>query len=201
MCLAKAGWQYHSLCMSDDQTAAYKAHCDPQLIRALCGKYEKLCDLRQRQSSVAPRAELVALAAGFPGALRELDCLALEELDRRLLALRAVVDGRANIERWMVLQIAYHGCMRAVLRIRRLLLEQERRAHATGMTEPQSLAFEPAPDEPALERFDAQDLALIRKPPRGRLNPWVLARVARDHGVTVVCIESALWGATKSAFP
>jgi hypothetical protein len=168
--------------MSDNQT------CDLRLVRALCGKYEKLCDLRQRQQSdAAPRDEMVELAAAFPGALRELDCLPWEELEHRANALRAVLEGRAQVERWMVLQIGYHGFMRAVLRIKRLLLEQERSAA------PQPVAYTPALDEPAWERFDAQALAVIRKPPRGRLNPWVLTQVARDHAVTEACIENALW--------
>lgn len=181
--------------MSDDQT---HAACDPQLIRALCDKYERLCDLRKRQlSEVAPRADLVALAAAFPGALRELDCLPLEELERRSEALRAVAGGTAPVERWMVLQSGYHGCMRAVLRIRRMLLQRERDPSAQA----QPLAYEPLPDEPALDQFDAEDLATIRKPPGGRLNPWVLTRVARDHAVSTACIEIALWGALHHALP
>ena len=179
--------------MSDDQTDVDR---ERQLIRALCAKYESLCDLRQRQeSSVAPRSELAALAAAYPGALRELDCLPMEELEQRRSLLRAVVEGTAQVERWMQLQIAYHGCMRAVLRIRRLQLEQER------SEQPQVIHFEPLPDEPALESFDAQDLAAIRKPPGGRLNPWVLARLARVHATSVACIEIALWGAPHHAFP
>jgi hypothetical protein len=176
--------------MADDQTAIPEVQCDPQLVRALCGKYEKLCDLRQRQlSDVAPRAEMVALASAFPGALRELDCLPMEELERRSRALHAVVEGRAQVEQWMVLQIAYHGFMRAVLRIRRLLLAREQLGDDSA-----ALAYEAAADEPALERFDAEALGMIRKPPRGRLNPWVIAQIAREHGVTQTCIEIALWG-------
>ena len=182
--------------MSDDQSARYDVACDHRLVRALCGKYEKLCDLRQRQQTdVAPRQELVALAAAFPGALRELDCLPWEELVQRTAAVRAVAEGKAQLERWMMLQISYHGFMRAVLRIRRLLLEQERSA---GL---QPLDYTPALDEPPFERFDAQALAVIRKPPRGRLNPWVVAQVARDHAVTEACIENALWRAEVCARP
>lgn len=180
--------------MSDNQTARHHVACDLRLVRALCGKYEKLCDLRRRQQSdVAPRDELAALAFAFPGALRELDCLPWEELEQRVNALREVLEGRAEVARWMVLQISYHGFMRAVLRIRRLLLEQERSAAV------QPLAYTPALDEPALERFDAQAMAVIRKPPRGRLNPWVLAEVARDNAVTEACIENALWRAQVCA--
>jgi hypothetical protein len=179
--------------MTDDQTASTDVRCEPQLVRALCSKYEKLCDLRQRQlSSVAPRAEMVALSAAFPGALRELDGLPWEELERRMLALRDVVEGRAQLEQWMQLQIAYHGFMRAVLRIRRQLLEIERSGS--------ELQYAAAADEPARERFDAVALATIRKPPLGRLNPWVLDQVARDHAVSRTCIEDALWG-KRSARP
>jgi hypothetical protein len=182
--------------MSDDQTVRHELACDVQLIRALCGKYEKLCELRRRESDeVAPRAELVELAAAFPGALRELDCLPDEELERRVTALRAVLSGEAQVARWMVLQIRYHGFMRAVLRIRRMLLEQER------SDQPQPLAYTPALDEPAFERFDAQALAVIRKPPRGRLNPWVVAEVARDSAVSELCIEQALWRAQIGTRP
>lgn len=181
--------------MSDNQTARHDLACDPRLLRALCGKYEKLCELRQRQSDVAPRAELVALAAAFPGALRELDCLPWEELERRSAALHAVVAGTARAERWMVLQIGYHGFMRAVLRIRRLLLEGARQ------DQQQPLEYSPALDEPPLERFDAEALAAIRNPPRGRLNPWVVAQVARDHAVPETCIENALWTTHFAARP
>jgi hypothetical protein len=178
--------------MSDVQTTHARTACDPRLLQALCGKYEKLCDLRQRQlTAVAPRDELVALAAAFPGALRELDCLPMHELEMRTHAVRAAVEDASRVEHWMVLQIGYHGFMRAVLRIRRLLLERERSA-VEGARD-RALAYEAALDEPALERFDAEAFALIRKPPRGRLNPWVVTQVARDHGVTEQSIEDALW--------
>ena len=118
----------------------------------------------------------------------------MEELERRRALLRAVVEGTAQVEPWMLLQSAYHGCMRAVLRIRRLQLEQERSA------QPQPIQFERLPDEPALQSFDEQDFAAIRKPPGGRLNPWVLARVARDQATTVTSIEIALWGVPRRAF-
>ncbi|HTU62861.1 MAG TPA: hypothetical protein VMF89_30585, partial [Polyangiales bacterium] len=87
------------------------------------------------------------------------------------------------------------GFMRAVLRIKRSMLEQERSAV------PQPLAYTPALDEPPWERFDEQALAVIRRPPGGRLNPWVLTQVARDHAVTEACIENALWRVQHGARP
>jgi hypothetical protein len=98
----------------------------------------------------------------------------------------------------MVLQLGYHGFMRAVLRIRRLLLERERRAATTVGEELEPLAYVAAPDEPPLDRFDAQALAVIRRPPRGRLNPWVLEQVARDYAVAEACIEDALWASKRT---
>ena len=182
--------------MLDDQTARHTVASDLRLVGALCGKYEKLCELREReQTAVAPRAEMVALSRAFPGALRELDCLPWDELQRRVSALRAVIEGRAVVEHWMVLQVSYHGFMRAALRLRRMMLE-----HA-GDGDLAPLAYQAAADEPPRERFDAQALSEIRKPPQGRLNAWVIAQVAKDYGVAGTCIESALWGVQSAARP
>lgn len=48
------------------------------------GKYRELLDLRVRASSAPDRARLRALAAQFPGALRELDELPRHEIERRI---------------------------------------------------------------------------------------------------------------------
>lgn len=57
-------------------------------------KYEEM--LRLRRSSAgedAPRDALRALSAEFPGALRELDRLSVEEIEARLIALRSGTPG------------------------------------------------------------------------------------------------------------
>jgi hypothetical protein len=164
-------------------------------VHALRAKYQTLRSLRVQSHAVAPRAELSALAARFPGALRELDCLPLAVIEARLCALDAVLRDGSEPESWMHLQVAYHGFMRATLRIRRLLAAAtEARAHEE---DPSSylgrLGYVPALDEPAPQRFDHTALMTIAKPPRGRLNPWVIAQVARDHAVSDEVVLQALF--------
>ncbi len=63
----------------------------------------------------AARAELRAVARQWPGALRELDSLATDELERRAAACRG--DG-ASAD-WVGWMARYHELMRAALAIRR----------------------------------------------------------------------------------
>ncbi|MBI5517732.1 MAG: hypothetical protein HY909_28430 [Deltaproteobacteria bacterium] len=88
---------------------------------ALAGKYDTLLALRGAHDAtgeVAPREVLRALAARFPGALRELDRLPLEVLSRRAGALReaAVTGDPAAWMRWLW---AFHGALRGALAARR----------------------------------------------------------------------------------
>jgi hypothetical protein len=165
----------------------------PSLVHALRDKYQTLRRLREQTHEVAPRAELAALAARFPGALRELDRLPLDVIEARWSAIDAVVRGVAEPEPWMRLQVAYHGFMRAVLRIRRLSSQAEARAGQDAITYLARVGYVPAVDEPPLERFDDEALAIIAKPPRGRINPWVIAQVARDHDVHDDVVVRALF--------
>lgn len=166
----------------------------PVLAHALRDKYQTLRSLRVQTHELAPRAELAALAASFPGALRELDRLPLDVIEARLSAIDAVVRGVAEAELWMHLQVAYHGFMRAALRIRRLLARAEGLPSGhDAATYLALLGYSPALDEPALDRFDAAALATIAKPPGGRLNPWVIAQVARDHEVHADVVVRALF--------
>lgn len=177
--------------MRSDQSVT----CAPaaELILGLCDKYRALHALRVNKTELAPKAELAALAARFPGALRELDGLPLAVIERRLASLRAVLAGSAQVERWMTLQIAYHGCMRAVLRLRRALLASAERNFADPLACLERHAYMPAADEPGASWFSQSVLQHVVSPPRGRLNPWVLAQVARDHAVTAQDVSDALF--------
>jgi hypothetical protein len=164
------------------------------LLIGLRTKYRMIRELRSAAAveSVAPRAKLAALARAFPGALRELDQLPMEHLEARLLAIERALDDGSEPEPWMRLQAGYHGFMRAVLRIRRLsrgrpfeIVDAER--------ELQAVAYQPAADEPPIQRFDLAALRVIRRPPGGRLNPWVFNEVARDHGVSPELVQRALF--------
>jgi hypothetical protein len=168
---------------------------DQQLLGGLRRKYQIIRELRlaaAADAGIAPRARLAALARAFPGALRELDQLPMSDIEARLLALERVLDQGAQPEQWMQLQASYHGFMRAVLRIR---LRSRGRPLEIDDAERELLAvrYEPAADEPPIERFDLVALRVIRRPPGGRLNPWVFSEVARDHGVNPELVRQALF--------
>ena len=71
-----------------------------------------------RDETAAEKAELKALAAEFPGSLRELDTLPEEELHARAQALESAAAGGEPAP-WMAWMIAYHRLMRTALAIRR----------------------------------------------------------------------------------
>lgn len=87
-------------------------------LRALHGKYAALVRLRERRDVTPPTAELRALARAFPGALRELDGLPLDELVRRRDAAGRAADGDAP-EPWIALVVRYHALLREGLDARR----------------------------------------------------------------------------------
>lgn len=162
----------------------------PQLLSGLVDKYTRLLRLRSVADALPPRAELRSLARQFPGALRELDRLPLPLIEARLRELEQVLAEGREPALWMRLQVSYHGFMRATLRIKRW---------SRGWPEEQGPAlaelaarYVPAADEPELGFFDATALGVIRKPPAGRLNPFVLAAVARLHGTTPETVGRAL---------
>ncbi len=89
-------------------------------LEALARKYQHLVALRGRRDGDGPaatRAELRALAAEFPGALRELDTLGTAELARRSAACAAALRGGAE-EPWMAWIDRFHALMRQALEAR-----------------------------------------------------------------------------------
>ncbi|HMJ13259.1 MAG TPA: hypothetical protein VK524_17685, partial [Polyangiaceae bacterium] len=90
---------------------------------ALARKYEILAELRRAQyhmSFVEARAPLRRLAREFPGALRELDLLPLDEIDRRADALRAAAQ-TGETAPWMEWLHEYHSRLRLALSVKRQL--------------------------------------------------------------------------------
>jgi hypothetical protein len=86
-------------------------------LEALTRKYQHLLALRGRRDGGGPaatRAELRALAAEFPGALRELDTLGAAELARRAAACAAALAGGGQ-EPWMAWIDRFHALMRQAL--------------------------------------------------------------------------------------
>lgn len=134
---------------------------------ALARKYAALVELRRRRDaggSGAATGALRALAAEFPGCLRELDTLGLPELERRARATAATAAG-GGAEPWMAWIAAYHALMRDALALRR-------EGAAT---------------------VDAAFAAAVRAPPEGRLNLVVLRALAARFGVSAAEIAAALF--------
>ena len=116
---------------------------------------------------------LRAFAAAWPGALKELDTLATDEIERRA---RACAAGEA--EPWMAWSLRYHELMRAALAIRR----------GDG----------PAGDE-ARPLVDDAFLRAVKRPRHGRLNVVVFAELAREFDVAAREIWDALFPARGRA--
>ena len=163
-----------------------------RLLLALADKYRvmrRMRDEAQLCEMAAARRDMAALAARFPGALRELDELPPALLETRLHAIEVAIE-QAEPQRWMLLQAGYHGFMRAALRIRRLIRAYD---GPLSLLELAGACYVPAEDEPPLARFGQAELGVIAKPPGGRLNPWVFAQVARDHDTSPEAVRSALF--------
>jgi hypothetical protein len=168
-------------------------HVTVEALRALRDKYREIKRLRDehaRGEAGDPKPAMVALARRFPGALRELDELPMPMIAERLALLEAALEDGAPPPEWARLQIGYHGLMRAVLRIKRLLA---RRGAGGPPRAGVARAYVPAPDEPPLSAFDAAALDAIARPVDGRLNPWVFERVAEACGVPADAVRRALF--------
>ena len=140
-------------------------------LHALARKYQALAALRARRDGAgppAPRAELRALAAEFPGCLRELDTLGADELDRRAAACLAAQTG-APVEPWMVWIDGYHALMRQALAARR----------------DRTAGRDPGTDD------DFARAAL--EPPEGRMAVVVLRALAVRFGAPAATIAAALF--------
>jgi len=160
---------------------------------SLADKYREIGRLRDEEAGDAgdPKPAMAALAARFPGALRQIDRLPRDEVRSRMRALDAVLEGEGEAPAWAHWEIAYHGRLRAMLRVKRAILHAKDDAEALRLA---TAAWRQAPDEPA-EPMNAERLASIREPPEGRLNPLVVAAVADHHGVTGEEVTAALFPA------
>jgi hypothetical protein len=157
---------------------------------ALARKYQSIAELRRAREAggdVAPRAVLRALAREFPGALKELDTLPMDDIEHRVRALSLAAKG-ANVEPWMKWMIAYHATMRAALfvkaRVARapLLANKIVRETAAQATQRSGLPID--------EAF----VRAVAAPPKGRLNWVVFERLAAELGTT----PEAMW---RALFP
>ena len=138
---------------------------------ALARKYATLVELRRRRDGggdASGGGALRALAAEFPGCLRELDTLGLPELERRARVTAAAGADAARAEPWIAWIAGYHELMRAALALR----DPARRADA--------------PADPAFA-------AAVRAPPHGRIGVVVLRALAARFDVPAATISAALF--------
>lgn len=133
----------------------------------MLAKYREM--VRMREADLAerppdPRDDMRRLARRFPGALREIDQLPLEELRERLRAAEdAAADG--EVPRWLEWCASYHRLLRAALDLR---------------------AGRPCelPDDLRVR---------LAKPEGGRVNPIVFEWIAERAGVRARDVEGAIF--------
>lgn len=149
---------------------------------SLARKYRTLLALRRGKFTLTtPFAR--ALAAEFPGALRELDVLPLDILAARLADVGSASREDRDAAAWISPMIVYHVRMRQLLAVKRLLGGErcpnaERAATIARVLGPEC---------------DATLVERVAAPPSGRLNRLAFELVARELGRAESEIEGLLF--------
>jgi hypothetical protein len=160
---------------------------DAAALARLAWKYRTLGELRRardRGEPVPPAPVFKELAREFPGCLRELDTLPLDELDARAGALAAAAAG-GPVEPWMEWLAGYHALLRAALRIKPRAGARLDDARAEALARDASAV--------AGVEVDAAFAREVAAPPGGRVVGVVLARLERSHGRPAATIKAALF--------
>ena len=166
-------------------------------LRALRDKYEQMLCLRQLHARAKeepdfvepdPRPAMADLARRFPGALREIDELPIDDIEARIAELAAAEQEPSRVAAWMTAQAAFHRLARGALAVKRWLAGRALTAELDPAFAKAALAM-PEREE-ALAWTD--DLAAIARPPRGRVMDVVYARLARELGVEVSAARDAV---------
>jgi len=146
---------------------------------ALARKYRQLAAWQRDHAhgrGAAPGPALRAMATEFPGALRALARVPLEVLEARADALDAVVEGTRPPAPWMDWIHGYHSLMAVALWLKR----RTARSVAVSSTEAVALAREATVR--AGMAVDEDFVHAVARPPGGRLNPLVFARLGAQVG-------------------
>jgi len=145
----------------------------------LRAKYEEMRELRRTDDgSYDPRARMAALAARFPGALREIDTLAMDEIDRRIEALTNAERDPSHAARWMQAQSRFHTLVREALQARR------ERTHPAGSEGAQSPLAEARGAQATSAEGELEGEALERDRDRKKLLAGVYATLAQELSLT-----------------
>ena len=156
----------------------------PETFADLRRKYAEMLAMRLAHAQGEDhdaRERMVKLADRFPGALRELDELELEEIRRRIDALDEVLSARSDPAPWMEAIALFHAFERGVLCAKGWLSGRKR------VTVEHEQAFAAALKTmrwPEDARAWQGRLAQIARPPHGRLSELVYARIAESLGTS-----------------
>jgi len=150
---------------------------------------------RERDGSIAARAELRALAREFPGSLRELDTVHMEEIDRRARALIEAADGVVAVEAWMTWMSAYHATMRTALFVK------ARVARAPALSDDLARALAEIATAHFCQPIYIAFICAVAAPPRGRLNALVFDRLGEKFGVPPEVIWQTLFPSRRGLQP
>lgn len=168
----------------------------------LGAKYGRILALREAHERAKaglarepdPRAEMAAIAARWPGALRELDELPLDVVRARGEALALAARDPSCAAPWMTAQVVFHRWARGALAAKRWL--GKRRvvdAEVTAAFADACARGEIAED--ASMWIDA--LATLARPPRGRVLDAVWPAVAEALGVSEAEARAVVFGPSR----
>jgi hypothetical protein len=169
-----------------------------QAVRELTLKYTEMLAMRlapttdlQSPARAATRARMAALAARFPGALREIDGLELEEIRRRIRQLEAVVLDEGSVQSWMLAIDLFHRLTRGALSAKSWLRGQKR--IDAGLQRAYAAEAHHLPFAEDASQWTAE-LARVASPPRGRVTHLVYARMARELAMTEREVKELVFG-------
>ena len=168
----------------------------PPWLAPMLEKYREMLRLRrgdQDGSIPDPRPAMAALARAFPGALREIDRIHLDELERRLAYLQGVAahGAPADPPPWAPLGFRYHALLRGLLAAKGWLARRRTVDEALrGAFREEILALPYGQD--AL--LWAPELERLAVPPGGRVASLALERLARESGLSEGELRRVLFG-------
>ncbi len=171
----------------------------PRDIAALRAKYEEMLRLRLLHDAgdeTDPRRAMARLAQEFPGALREIDELPIDEIRARIEKLSLVDEDESAIEPWMRAVSLFHALTRGALCAKSWLSGEKKVTPATRaafLREVDSLCY--ANDA----RAWTHELSAIANPPRGRITDLVFARMALELGIDQARARFLVFGAARRA--
>jgi hypothetical protein len=168
-------------------------------LEELLAKYAQMLAMRIAHASGQEdrreaRVRMAELAFRFPGSLREMDDLEINEIRRRIKLMYEVLGQNHEVEPWMEALALFHAMTRGALCAKRWLGRRKRidaaveQAFALNIP---SLAF------PEDARAWTGNLARIASPPRGRLMDVVFARLAESLGLSEHAARRLVFGAPR----